>query len=537
MDKPNISRRDILKIGGLIAAGTALSACTSTEKMLSNFHPVMPSTQKTYLPPSSHTTPEKIEPSVPTISSNGIPNEKDTNDEDTIILHTLRRMQLGFTPKMLRHAQAVGLDNYLDEQLQLEGLDNSEVEERLKDLEITKHSKEELFEYEKQGRLVSEFVLSTFFQQINNPYQIHEMMVDFWTNHFNIFLLDGFEKVLKIFDDREVIRPNALGTFSELLQASAHSPAMLHYLDQARSTRKSPNENYARELLELHTVGVDGGYTQTDIEFLAQELTGWSIVSPRDIARSNLKLGDFYFRNRAHDNQEKTIMGFQIPSGQGIKGGENFLNFLSSHPSTAKFIARKFAVRFISDSPPQSIIDKLAHSYTNSGGDIKSLLHTLIYSSEFIASTGMKFKRPLEFLVSMLIATQTKITIYPRTIRLLFQALKGLGQVPYFWQPPDGYPDYQSWWSTTSGLLNRWNIAFILLTEQLPGIHVPLKEIVTDGSSPKDYVDLLSLQFLGMPLPDDARDILISYASEGDLDITIPYTAALILNSPYFQMR
>jgi uncharacterized protein (DUF1800 family) len=536
MDKPNISRRDILKVGGLVAAGTALSACTPTDDILSNFQLTKATTQ-TKSPSPTLTSPLKTQPSTSTIPGTVAPDESIKPSEDIIILHTLRRMQFGFTPQMLHHAQAVGLDNYLDEQLQTKGLDSSVIEERLKDLEIMKHSKEELFEYEKQGRLVSEFILSTIFQQVSNPYQIYEMMVDFWTNHFNIFLLDGFEKVLKIFDDNEVIRPNALGTFPELLQASAHSPAMLYYLDQARSTRKSPNENYARELLELHTVGVDGGYTQTDIETLARELTGWSIVSPRDVNRSSLEIGDFYFRNRAHDNQKKTIIGFQIPAGQGLSGGENFINFLASHPSTAQFIARKLAIRYISDSPPQSIIDKLVQSFTNTDGDIKSILRTLINSPEFIASSGIKFKRPLEFLVSMLIATNTKIEINPNTTRLLFQALQGLGQVPYFWQPPDGYPDYQSWWSTTSGMLNRWNIALILLTEQLPGIHVPLKEFVYDGSSPEDYVDLLSLQFLGKILPDTDRDILISYTSEGNLNEKIPYTAALILSSPHFQMR
>lgn len=536
MDQPNISRRDILKIGGLIAAASALSACTLQEDIISTF-------QKPLIP-SNSTKLSSLESSTATSSQTVIPatvqpltTDNNSIQEEAMILHTLRRMQFGFTPQMLQHAQSIGIDDYLDEQFELSNPKSRDVEERLKDLDIIKLSKQEMLKDEKQGRFVSEFVLATIYRQINNPSQVYEMMVDFWTNHFNIFLLKGFNKVLKIFDDRDVIRPNALGTFPDLLQASAHSPAMLLYLDQARSTRKSPNENYARELLELHTVSVNGGYTQTDIETLARELTGWSIVGPRDTERVNLEIGDFYFRSRAHDDSEKKIMGFHIPAGQGLQGGENFLSFLASQPSTAQFIAHKLATHFISDIPPQSIIKKLSQTYSDTNGDIKAILRTMIQAPEFFASAGMKFKRPLEFFNSLVIATEAEIEMRPRTLRLLFQGLQRLGQAPYFWQSPDGYPDYQDWWSTTSGMLNRWNIALILLTEKLPGIRIPLKEFVADGQSPEDIVDLLSLQFLGMLLPNAARDILVSYTSEGKLEEKIPYTAAFILNSPYFQMR
>ena len=537
MDSPNISRRDILKIGGLVAAGTALTACTLKDDLLSVFiNPNLQTDTQTSLP-TTQIPVEKMQSKELSSSPSPKPEFNDITTENSVILHTLRRMQFGITPQMIQHAQSIGLMNYIDEQLQMQNLETNSTEEKINNLSIMKQSKEDLLKDENQGRIVREFVLSTIFRQVTNPYQIYEMMVDFWTNHFNIFLLDGFAKILKIYDDREVIRPNALKTFPDLLQASAHSPAMLYYLDQARSSRNSPNENYARELLELHTVGVDSSYTQGDIETLARELTGWSIVGPRDAKTMNLELGDFYFRSKAHDNKEKNIMGFQIPVNQGLQGGERFLDFLASHPSTAQFIAQKLSTRFISDAPPKSIVEKLAQTFLDTNGDIKSMLHTLIFSPEFISSAGLKFKRPLEYFNSTLIATQGEIEFRPRTLKLLYQGLQMLGQIPYFWQPPDGYPDYQGWWSTTSGMLNRWNIALILLSEKIPGIKIPLQDIVSDGETPADIVDLLSLQFIGMKLPDSARETLISFTSDGSLDEKIPYTAALILSSPYFQVR
>ena len=308
MDSPNISRRDILKIGGLVAAGTALTACTLKDDLLSVFiNPNLQTDTQTSLP-TTQIPVEKMQSKELSSSPSPKPEFNDITTENSVILHTLRRMQFGITPQMIQHAQSIGLMNYIDEQLQMQNLETNSTEEKINNLSIMKQSKEDLLKDENQGRIVREFVLSTIFRQVTNPYQIYEMMVDFWTNHFNIFLLDGFAKILKIYDDREVIRPNALKTFPDLLQASAHSPAMLYYLDQARSSRNSPNENYARELLELHTVGVDSSYTQGDIETLARELTGWSIVGPRDAKTMNLELGDFYFRSKAHDNKEKNIM-------------------------------------------------------------------------------------------------------------------------------------------------------------------------------------------------------------------------------------
>jgi uncharacterized protein (DUF1800 family) len=536
----HISRRDVLRLGSLAAALSALNACGTLE-LLPGEDPPTPdssfSTNPQITPqPADTQPPSQSEPSPSPPSSGYVQTATPSPAQDDLILHTLRRLYFGFTPETLAQVRQIGIDALLDQQLAPEELDNSKVEAVIADLDISKLSTSQLLDQEQQRTSVTEFIFSTLLQQTRSPRQIYEMMVDFWSNHFNIFLADGFNRTLKINDDRDVIRPHALDSFPELLNASAHSPSMLVYLDQAFSRRQSPNENYARELLELHTVGVESGYTHADIQETARVFTGWSLVTPRD-QRSEDQIGEFIFRPFAHDNRAKTVMGFEIPADSGQQGGQDLLDYLALHPSTAAFISYKMAVRFIADQPPESIVEHLTQIYQESGGDIKSMLRALVKSPEFAASAGSKLKRPLEFFSSALIASQAEIPLRIRPVRRLAEYLQLSGQLPHMWATPDGYPDQAAWWTTTSGLLYRWNFALQLTSGAFPGLRVPFKRLLADAGSPADLVDLLSTQFLGETLPNDGRDILLSYTGEGELLDQAPHVAALILSSPYFQMR
>jgi uncharacterized protein (DUF1800 family) len=530
---PNVSRREILQLGSLITAWTALTSCTSAQNIVDQFSDE--ALQPTNKPTTQLTPTPALDTDVP-VPDSPLPTAPPPPTEAAIRLHTLRRMSFGVTTKMIARAESIGLEAFVEEQLNPEALDTNELERQIGKLEVMNSTATELFQSEQRGRLVGEFIMATLTRQLRNPRQFYEITVDFWTNHFNIYLLGGVTGLLKIFDDRDVIRPNALGTFPELLRASVHSPAMLTYLDQAQSTREAPNENYARELLELHTVGVDGGYTHFDIKELARALTGWSVTGRREV-QAGLEAGQFIFRQRLHDPGEKQVLGYTIPAESGLRGGEDFLDFLANHPNTSQFIARKMATRFVADDPPQSIIAPLAETFQSTNGDIRAMLRTLIFSDEFAASSGQKIKRPLEFFISVLRVTGAEIDPQRGRLRDLTTALKMLGQVPYQWSPPNGYPDFSAWWLTTSGMLNRWNFAMHATTGGLRGMSIPLRSLLRTADSPADVVDVLSLEFLGSPLPPDARDILVAFVSDGNLDETVPAAAGLILGSPYFQVR
>ena len=501
----HISRRDFLKSSGIFATAIALSAC----------QPSAEATAERALP-ELDTTPDSS-PAPPT--------------DDALLLHTLKRISFGATPAMLARARKIGLDAYIEEELSPENHDNNEIEsyiaENFKTLNMTP---KERFELEKFGQPIQEMIGATLIRQWRSSSQFYEVMVDFWSNHFNIFLAKNPCRVLKADDDRDVIRAHALGKFHDILSASAHSPAMLTYLDQASSKKDAPNENYARELLELHTVGVNGGYTHEDITELARVLTGWSTANFRD---KNQEAGQFMFRARIHDDGQKQVLGTVVPAGGGQKDGEMILEMLSQHPKTAEFISTKLARRFVADDPPASLISKLSQVFSESEGDTREMMRTLLKSDEFKASVGQKFKRPLEFFISAMRVTHTEIK---RTPRALTSHLRQMGQMPFLWSPPTGYPDYADWWTTTSGMLNRWNFALALTSGGVQGVEVDLPALVADALSPQDVVDLLSIQFLGEKLPDDARDILVDYANT-DIDKTLPDVAELILGSPHFQVR
>jgi uncharacterized protein (DUF1800 family) len=314
--------------------------------------------------------------------------------------------------------------------------------------------------------------------------QLAEVLADFWFNHFNVYLNKGADRYLVTSYERDAIRPHVFGKFSDLLRATAQHPAMLFYLDNWQSVdpqaverlaaRRRPgsnflrrfrglNENYARELLELHTLGVDGGYTQQDVVEVARCFTGWTIRDPR-------QGGGFHFEDRLHDKGEKTVLGVKIPAGRGQEDGLQVLDIVSRHPSTARFISRKLAQRFVADQPPDSLIQKMAKSFTKTGGDLREVMKTMLDSPEFWSEGAWraKMKSPLEMVASAVRRLDADVD----SAFLLGQAIERLGQPLYRKAEPTGYSDLAEEWTTTSGLLQRLNFAEALASNRIRGVRI-----------------------------------------------------------------
>ncbi len=317
--------------------------------------------------------------------------------------------------------------------------------------------------------------------------QLDEVMTDFWLNHFNIYLRKNEQMPYYLVSyERDVVRPHALGKFEDLLEAVAHSPAMMIYLDNAESVgpdslaaerakmaawrrpgskRQDPpgiNENYARELMELHTLGVNGGYTQADVIQVARVLTGWTVDRPQ-------LGGDFQFNPNRHEPGTKNVMGTKIKENGEMEGRE-LLHLLATRPATAHFISRELAIRFVSDDPPQALVDRMAKTYLSTGGDIPSVLKTLFHSPEFWAASDYraKVKTPIEFVVSAMRASNANI----ENFMPLVNALRQMGMPLYGCIPPVGYKWDAANWVSTGALVDRMNFALSLAANRLPGITV-----------------------------------------------------------------
>jgi uncharacterized protein (DUF1800 family) len=307
--------------------------------------------------------------------------------------------------------------------------------------------------------------------------QLQEVLDDFWFNHFNIFLNKGADRYLVTEYENEVIRPHVLGKFRDLLEATAKSPAMLFYLDNwqsvgpdapqprggANRARRGLNENYGRELLELHTLGVDGGYTQKDVTEVARCFTGWTIRQPRSG-------GGFAFNPRLHDKGEKTVLGVKIPAGGGIEDGLKVLDIVARHPSTARFISKELAMRFVADDPPASLIDQMARTFSKTDGDLRAVLKTMFDSKEFwsVGAYRSKMKSPFELVVSAVRAVDGDVNYAFALVNQVAQ----LGQPLYRKQEPTGYSNSGQEWLNSAGLLSRMNFAVQLAENRMPGVKV-----------------------------------------------------------------
>jgi hypothetical protein len=453
----------------------------------------------------------------------------------------LSRTSYGIRDTDWTRANALGFDGVLEEQLAPETLDDSVLEQALASrLPTLALDVPALVAYATGNQFLpaSELIAATIARQIFSPRQLYETMVEFWSNHFSVFILDGPVRFFKSYEDRTAIRPHALGKFRDLLNASARSPAMLYYLDNYANAVGVAQENYARELMELHTLGVEGGYTEDDVREVARAFTGWTI-------NGRLPTG-FQFATPRHDTGAKQVLGDMLPAGRGIEDGQAVLDKLAAHPSTARFVSTKLVRRFVSDTPPAALVDRLTAEFLASDGDIKSMLRMLFKSAEFAASADQKYKRPVELVISALRVSGARATgDYIRSVNNQFTAM---GQVPFQWEPPDGYPDSRDYWLNTTALLNRWNFGLALAEGRYaPTLQIDVSALAGPARNPTELVDRLADRLLHRPLDSGDRTALIDYAAGGrsrtaalgksELNAaTVALTGAL-LASDYFQYR
>ncbi|MEQ8840305.1 MAG: DUF1800 domain-containing protein [Acidimicrobiales bacterium] len=381
--------------------------------------------------------------------------------------HLVQRLTFGADPDTRARLAAVGRDAWVDEQFAVDLLDTTAVDAKLAELPALSMSTGQLLANYSGGSSSTaagaQLKLASLIRMVHSPAQLHERMVEFWSDHFNVPAINPQLNLLKIIEDREVIRPHALGRFADLLVASAQSPAMLVYLDNARSSAGAINENYGRELLELHTVGVNGGYDEDDVVATARLLTGWT-VDP--------DTGEFWFRPARHDPAALSILDWSRPAGgDPLAHGEDFLRHLAVLPSTADFVCRKIAVRFVSDTPSPGLVQAMADAWLAHDSDIEPVLRAMIDHADFDAAPR-KFRRPLDYLA--MIARAAQADIVPTTevgdLVALYSALVGLGQAPFEWPAPNGYPDVAGPWSNSGSLLNRWNLAADIISGYYAGI-------------------------------------------------------------------
>ena len=396
-----------------------------------------------------------------------------------------------------------------------------------------------------QGRprqVVEELQAAKVVRAVYSQRQLDEVLVDFWMNHFNVFAGKGPEKFLVGAYERDVIRPHAWGRFEDLLKATAESPAMLFYLDnwlssspdaqprararrggllrpgrpappdpqQGQGRKRGLNENYAREVMELHTLGVDGGYTQKDVTEVARCFTGWTI--------RGLRQGDpaFVFDGRIHDGKDKVVLGQRIKGG-GQGEGQQVLHLLATHPATARFISMKLARRFVADDPPAALVDRAAATFRKTGGDIRAVVAAIVESPEFVSAEARsaKVKTPLEFVASAVRASGAEV----EDGRELARRIGEMGMPLYMQQPPTGYKDTSEAWVSTSGLLSRLNLALDLAAGRVRGVSVDAASLAPDVLFPAGLSEPTRKTLEREPGLDAAR------------------VAGLVLGSPEFQRR
>ena len=509
---------------------------------------------------------------------------------DQQIIQALNRLTFGPRPGDALKVRAIGLDNWIDQQLHPEKINDSAIEQFVAKYPAINQDQNDLVrQYADQQRqrqqikreradstrvmadadsmaarqqlqqrfnltrqVVTQLQSSRVARAVASERQLQEVMTDFWENHFNIYAQKGGPEPYYLTDfDQNVIRPRALGKFRDLLEAVAQSPAMLFYLDNARSMadstrptlnaqggpggiratpmrrggfggmmgamraaqqmqrqqqqrpRQGLNENYGRELLELHTLGVDGGYTQQDVINVARAFTGWTIKPPA-------QGGGFIFRPQVHDAGEKIVLGHKLAAGRGMEDAEDVLDILAKSPATARFISFKLARRFVSDSPSKALVDHAAQVYLRTDGDIREVVRAIITSPEFFSQQAFrsKVKSPFEVVVSAMRALNAAPDSTPRSA----QVIAFLGQPIFGHQAPNGWPETGEAWMNTGAILNRINFGMAIAAGRLPGVDLrALPALDTIRSAPRErQVDAVVATILNGMVSPDTRAVLVS---------------------------
>ena len=459
------------------------------------------------------------------------------------VAHLLRRIGHGPRPGDIRQVLAQGIERYVEEQI--DALPDPELETRLRRLTTLDYSiAQVLAAYNANnqaiGPILDEFYLARLIRAVHGRNQLQEVLTDFWFNHFNVFIGDGFDRYSTPAYERDAIRPHVLGRFRELLGATAAHPAMLFYLDNYLSTvsRVDPrtgrlltglNENYGRELMELHTVGVDAGYTQEHVFDAARCFTGWTI---------DQRQGVFIYRQQNHDTGAKSVFGLNVPAGGGREDGEKLLDYLAEHPSTARFVSRKLLQRFVADDPPQRLVDRTAATFESTGGDIAAVIRTILGSAEFWAEAfgAGKPRTPIEFVAGALRAVDAQVN----TGRALTATLGAMGMPLFACLPPTGYSNRGADWLNPSSHLNRMNFALDLSSNAVNGVAVDLRALPgrlgAEPNNPRALADALSREIFGGGLSAQTRDAAARVSSAGPVPV-LNRVLGLVLAGPEMQAR
>ncbi len=478
-------------------------------------------------------------------------------------LHATDRLTFGARPVDLEAFRALGRKRWIDEQLHPERTpETPQLQRRLEQLASLQMTRDAL--PAAQGDCCGRerkrrFARATYREQVSprraiaeelaeaklmhatySKHQLVELLDDFWYNHFNVFLNKGADRYYVPAYERDAIRPHVLGKFYDLLVATAESPAMLFYLDNWQSVgpeaavvrngrKRGLNENYGRELLEPHTLGVDGGYTQADVINVARCFTGWTIATPREG-------GGFEYKDKWHDKGPKLVLGHLIQAGGGMNDGLEVLRILARQPATAHFISWKLARRFVADDPPPSLVNRMAETFLRKDGDLREVIRTMLQSREFWSEGAYraKLKTPFELIASLLRVTDADIV----SIRSLNNALAKLGGPLYRKVEPTGYSSANADWVSSAGLLARMNLALALTHNQLGGVQVNTARWSADLSDPIR----LANEALGHPPGPETTAALEQAASENQAkpvsfapDERMATLLGLVLGSPDFQ--
>ena len=430
-----------------------------------------------------------------------------TKGWESALSRLVRRVTNGVTEEEMKLAQKLGFYGYLNYHLAPSRIEDGLTQTWVgTNAPLLNSGPEALYSLD-QRIPQDQLVTANMYRAAFSKRQLHERLVEFWSDHFNISWNEV--RYLKLVDEREVIRKHVLGKFPEMLKASAHSPAMLEYLDNTRNRRTTLNENYAREIMELHTVGATGGYSQADVRELARCLTGWTLAGR----------GNFAFDPNGHDFGEKIVWGVRIPAlpssagAQGKSDGDTMIDFLVKHAKTAEYVSWKMLRFFLQYDPSPAQLQAVANTYTKTGGDIPSMMRAVLTPANLLAATP-KYKRPYTFLLGAVRAT---VNPAPSTKmnQLAFRYLPLLGQTMFGWEPPDGYPDRADYWA--GGVLQRWNFATYITTTTSTEAAMDFSRFwnaATPAANTADTVsEAISRHLFGGEMPDRLKAQVKSYLS------------------------